>query len=115
MKADSSFAKLRADPFHPSLHFKRVGRYWSARVDLDYRAVAIRDQDDVIWFWIGTHTEYERLFEITAYGQKHTERLLASPYRSGASSNRLGNYPTHPIGKFPLSASTRFNQFTTAG
>ncbi|TPI47932.1 hypothetical protein FJW05_07610 [Mesorhizobium sp. B2-9-1] len=63
MKADSSFAKLRADPFHPSLHFKRVGRYWSARVDLDYRAVAVRDQDDMIWFWIGTHSEYERLLK----------------------------------------------------
>ncbi|TIQ32026.1 MAG: hypothetical protein E5X48_26460 [Mesorhizobium sp.] len=63
VKADSSFAKLRADPFHPSLHFKRVGRYWSARVDLDYRAVAVRNEDDVIWFWIGTHSEYERLLK----------------------------------------------------
>ncbi|RUU54171.1 hypothetical protein [Mesorhizobium sp. M2C.T.Ca.TU.002.02.1.1] len=63
MKADGRFAKLRADPFHPSLHFKRVGRYWSARVDLDYRAVAVRDQDDMIWFWIGTHSEYERLLK----------------------------------------------------
>ncbi|RWL97742.1 MAG: hypothetical protein EOR68_16450 [Mesorhizobium sp.] len=62
-KADSSFAKLRADPFHPSLHFKRVGRYWSARVDLDYRAVAVREQDDMICFWIGTHSEYERLLK----------------------------------------------------
>jgi len=62
-KADSSFAKLRADPFHPSLHFKQVGRYWSARVDLNYRAVATRDQDDMIWFWIGTHSEYDRLLK----------------------------------------------------
>jgi len=62
-KADSSFAKLRADPFHPSLHFKQVGRYWTARVDLSYRAVAIRDQDDMVWFWIGTHSEYDRLLK----------------------------------------------------
>ncbi|PBC03615.1 hypothetical protein [Mesorhizobium sp. WSM3860] len=63
VKADSSFARLRADPFHPSLHFKRVGRYWSARVDLGYRAVAVRDQEDVVWFWIGAHSEYERLLK----------------------------------------------------
>ncbi|TPN77472.1 hypothetical protein FJ987_25175 [Mesorhizobium sp. CU2] len=62
-KADASFAKLRADPFHPSLHFKQVGRYWSARVDLNYRAVAIRDHDDLIWFWVGTHSEYDRLLK----------------------------------------------------
>ncbi|KAA3447737.1 hypothetical protein C7I87_25455 [Mesorhizobium sp. SARCC-RB16n] len=62
-KADTSFAKLRADPFYPSLHFKQVGRYWSARIDLNHRAVAIRDQDDFVWFWIGTHSEYDRLLK----------------------------------------------------
>lgn len=32
-------------------------------VDLSYRAVAIRDQDDMVWFWIGTHSEYDRLLK----------------------------------------------------
>jgi hypothetical protein len=62
-KADKRFAKLRSDPFHPSLHFKQVGRFWSARVDLDYRALAVRSHDDVIWFGIGTHSEYDRLLK----------------------------------------------------
>ncbi|MBZ9873012.1 hypothetical protein LB542_19375 [Mesorhizobium sp. BR1-1-9] len=62
-KADRRFASLRSDPFHPSLHFKQVGRYWSARVDENYRAVAIRNNEDVIWFWIGTHADYDHLLK----------------------------------------------------
>lgn len=46
---------------HPSLHFKPAGRYWSVRVGIHFRALAIRDGDDFIWFWIGTHAEYYRL------------------------------------------------------
>jgi hypothetical protein len=49
------------DPRHPSVHFKKVGGYWSARVNDDFRAVGILDGDTVIWFFIGTHDEYSRL------------------------------------------------------
>lgn len=59
--ADRNFDQLKADPHHPSLHFKQVGRYWSVRIGLHYRAVAVRDGDDVIWFWIGSHADYDRL------------------------------------------------------
>jgi len=38
-----------------------VGRYWSARVGLDYRALATPVDDGFLWFWIGTHGEYDRL------------------------------------------------------
>jgi hypothetical protein len=61
--ADKSFALLKADPQHPSLHFKRVGRCWSARVGLHYRALATEAEDDLIWFWIGSHADYDRLVE----------------------------------------------------
>jgi hypothetical protein len=59
--ADKNFALLRDDPHHPSLNFKRVNRYWSVGVGLSHRALAIRDGDDFIWFWIGEHREYDRL------------------------------------------------------
>jgi hypothetical protein len=52
---------LRADPHHPSLHFKKVGRLWSARVGLHYRALAAEDETNVVWFWIGSHAEYDHL------------------------------------------------------
>ena len=52
---------LKANPRHPSLHFRNVGRYWSARVGASYRAVAVLDGDDFVWFWIGSHAEYDRI------------------------------------------------------
>jgi len=59
--ADENFALLKRDPSHPSLHFKKVGRFWSARVGRHYRAVAAQDGANMIWFWIGRHDEYDRL------------------------------------------------------
>ena len=59
--ADKSFALLRENPSHPSLHFKKVGQVWSARVGAAYRALAVPDGEDYIWVWLGTHADYERL------------------------------------------------------
>jgi hypothetical protein len=59
--ADKAFALLRADPYHPSLHFKKVGRFWSARVGLYYRVLGVDLPDCVLWFWIGSHPQYDRL------------------------------------------------------
>ena len=62
--ADKSFALLKRDPKHPSLHFKRIdGNLWSARVGLHYRALAIEGEDGFQWFWIGSHADYDRLIE----------------------------------------------------
>jgi len=59
--ARRNFELLQANPRHPSLRFRNVGRYWSARVGAAYRAVAIQDSGDFIWFWIGRHDEYLRV------------------------------------------------------
>jgi hypothetical protein len=59
--ADKSYELLKADPKHPSLHFKRLGDVWSVRVGLHYRAVATEVDDGMLWFWIGTHAEYDKL------------------------------------------------------
>jgi hypothetical protein len=61
--ADKNYKLLESDIAHPSLNFKRVGKYWSARVGLEYRALAFKDGDDFIWFWIGEHDPYERLIK----------------------------------------------------
>jgi hypothetical protein len=58
---DKNFALLQEDPTHPSLHFKKVGRFRSARVGLRYRTLAVEVDDGLLWFWIGDHAEYERL------------------------------------------------------
>ncbi len=59
--ADKAFGFLQADPRHPSLHFKKVDKFWSARVGLHHRAVAVEASDGVLWFWIGPHSEYDRM------------------------------------------------------
>ena len=60
-RADQNFELLKKSPRHPSLHFKKVGRFWSARVGIHYRAAAVQNGEDIVWFWIGHHSEYDRL------------------------------------------------------
>jgi hypothetical protein len=46
--ADKNFALLKADPRHPSLHFKRIGSLWSVRVGDRYRALGTDVDDGVM-------------------------------------------------------------------
>ena len=59
--ARRSFHRLLLDSSHPSLRFKKVGRFWSVRVGAAYRALAVEDGDDFIWVWIGNHDDYDRM------------------------------------------------------
>ena len=52
------------NPHHPSLRFKSIHptrSIFSVRIGLNYRAVGIRDGDDMIWYWIGSHADYDKL------------------------------------------------------
>lgn len=61
-QARDAYARFQADPWHPSLRFKRVrgtrGTY-SVRIGTNYRAIGQRAGDSVTWFWIGTHADYD--------------------------------------------------------
>jgi hypothetical protein len=59
--ADRCYALLKANPAHPSLHVKRVGNFWSVRVGIHYRALGVTAESGVLWFWIGTHADYDKL------------------------------------------------------
>jgi hypothetical protein len=59
--ADKNYALLKENPQHPSLQFKKVGRFWSVRVGLRYRALAVEAKGDLVWFWIGSHADYDAL------------------------------------------------------
>jgi len=59
--ARKNYELLKENPRHPSLHFKKVGKLWSARISRNYRALAIEDESSYVWVWIGTHEEYDRL------------------------------------------------------
>jgi hypothetical protein len=61
VQADRNYRLLKNDPHHPSLHFKKVGRFWSVRVGLRYRALATDVEDGLLWFWIGSHADYDAM------------------------------------------------------
>ncbi len=48
--ADKNYALLKTDPRHPSLHFKKIDRFWSVRIGLRYRALATETDDSLLWF-----------------------------------------------------------------
>lgn len=59
-----AYRQFKREPGHPSLRFKKVHPelpIYSARINRDYRAVGQLDGDTVIWFWVGSHSEYEKL------------------------------------------------------
>jgi len=61
-QAYTAYRLFRRDPYHPSLHFKKVSpTVYSARVGISYRVLGRREEDDlIVWFWIGTHAEYDK-------------------------------------------------------
>jgi hypothetical protein len=63
-QARRAYARFKRDPQHPSLRFRRVHpvrAIYSARVNREYRAVGIVEGDTIVWFWIGSHAEYDQL------------------------------------------------------
>lgn len=65
-RADKQFALLKANEQHPSVQLKKIGErhgveIWSARVTLNYRALALKRPGGFLWFWIGDHKSYETL------------------------------------------------------
>ena len=59
--ADKNFELLKQDPKHPSLHFKKIDEYWAVRVGIHYRALAVEIKNGILWFWIGSHAEYDKI------------------------------------------------------
>lgn len=64
-QARAAYRLFQSNPRHPALNFKRVhgtDRFVSARVGRSYRTVGIMtSSDEVVWFWIGPHEQYETL------------------------------------------------------
>ena len=63
-QAREAYRLVRDTPRHPGLHFKRVHEdppIFSARVGIGFRAIGVRDGNTIVWYWIGSHAEYDRL------------------------------------------------------
>ncbi len=64
--ARKNYKLWKSDPSHPSLKFKRIGKKteaYSIRIGLDWRVVGVKSDDTIIWFWIGSHADYDRLLK----------------------------------------------------
>lgn len=60
----AAYRQFKKDSSHPSLRFKKVHPelpIYSARISKNYRAVGQLDGDTAIWFWVGSHAEYDKL------------------------------------------------------
>ncbi len=60
-QAKKNFDLLKNNPNHASLHLKKVRKYLSVRIGIKYRALAVESEGNLLWFWIGTHAEYDKL------------------------------------------------------
>lgn len=63
LQAYKAYRQFKQDPYHPGLQFKRIrGDIYSVRIGLHFRALGERSaSDEITWFWIGSHAEYDKL------------------------------------------------------
>lgn len=66
-QARAAYRQFERDPYHPGLQFKSVDSkkiLYSARIGKYYRVIGLRETDDlIVWGWIGTHAEYDKLLK----------------------------------------------------
>jgi len=63
-QARTAYRLFQQNPFHPSLHFKQVHPskpIFSVRISREYRALGVMQADTIVWFWIGSHSDYDNL------------------------------------------------------
>ena len=64
--AQRCYLQWQANPKHPGLHFKQVGknhRVYSVRIGIGWRAMGVVQNDSIIWFWVGSHAEYNHILK----------------------------------------------------
>jgi mRNA-degrading endonuclease RelE of RelBE toxin-antitoxin system len=64
--AKKQYKLFKDNPYHSSLHFKKIHSsepIFSARITANYRTLGVLSENNIIWFWIGSHDEYERLIK----------------------------------------------------
>jgi hypothetical protein len=61
--ARKNYRLWEANPFHPSLHFKSIGKpNWSVRIGDHYRAIGKFSGPMFLWEWVGSHADYDKRF-----------------------------------------------------
>ena len=65
-QARQAYRLFIENPRHPSLRFKSIHStrpIYSVRIGINYRAVGIWEEHDIIWYWIGSHADYDKLIQ----------------------------------------------------
>lgn len=65
-QAVRNYRTWRSNSHHPGIQFKKVNdnpQTWSARIGIHYRALAALDGETFVWFWIGSHSEYDQILK----------------------------------------------------
>ena len=65
-RAKEAYERFERDPYYPGLYFKRVHSsrpIYAVRISKDYRALGILQDGEIIWFWIGSHSDYDKLLK----------------------------------------------------
>lgn len=59
--SDEKFSLLKENTKHPSLHLKKIHKYWSVRINISYRSLGVDVEDGILWVWIGNHDDYNKI------------------------------------------------------
>jgi hypothetical protein len=62
-RARRMYRLWKANPYHPSLHFKQIHAQesmYSVRIGLGWRAIGLREGATMTWVWIGSHADYDK-------------------------------------------------------
>ncbi len=65
-KAKETYTLFEKDPYYPSLRFKKIfsdRNIYSVRITKDYRALGVLSEQEIVWFWIGSHSDYDDLLQ----------------------------------------------------
>lgn len=65
-QARKSYRQFKQDPWHSNLRFKQINPsipIYSVRIGRGYRAVGQKTENEVVWFWIGSHSDYDKLID----------------------------------------------------
>ena len=65
-QAKEAYLQFEKEPYHPGLRFKRVHSkrpIYAVRISRDYRALGVQRENELIWFWIGSHADYDKILK----------------------------------------------------
>jgi len=66
LQTKKAYELWQKDPYHDSLQFKRIHSkrpIYSVRIGIHWRAIGIKEEDTLTWFWIGSHADYDKLID----------------------------------------------------